>query len=62
MKFERANGHGACEVHLLVRSTYHMYPQDYGYCARRAGWWIDGIMLCNSHKRALERLLMAKHE
>ena len=49
-----------CEIHLLIESRRHMFPQDYGYCARKASYWLDGMALCNVHMGAVERVLAKK--
>ena len=57
MNFTPARTGVRCEIHLLVNSRYHMFPQDYGYCGRKAKWRYGIYALCDSHKRALERTL-----
>jgi hypothetical protein len=55
--FERMPRGSTCEVHLLTRSNYHMFPAHYGYCSSRAQWWCFGLYaLCNAHKAVVERL------
>jgi len=45
---------------MVVNSRYNMFPTNLGYCGKKARWRYGIYALCDSHKRAVERVLGEK--